>query len=878
MERCAGYALGILVVVVAAGTAMVPSLVLAQRSESAKVMQAVRIVGPAPRIDGRLDDAAWRRARFASDFVERDPTEGGEPSACTLVAFLFDDDALYVGARMETADPRGVRALLTRRDHAGTSEQLIVSIDSYFDRRTAYTFAVTAAGVRMDYYQATDDEHDRDYSFDPVWQAAAVVDSVGWTAELRIPFSQLRFHEGPHQTWGVNVRRRIPSRNEDIFWVLVKRDETGWASRFGTLVGLDSLRPPSRTEVMPYVGTNYVAHGNREPGDPFARNRLSQRAGADIKTGVGPNMTVDATINPDFGQVEADPAVVNLSAFETIFEERRPFFTEGRHLLEGDGPTYFYSRRIGAAPHGTLSSDFVDEPKSTTILGAAKISGQLAAGLSLAALSAVTERVFARGFDTQSSEFDRGLVEPRTGFFVARVQQEFGTSSSTVGAMVTAMRRGLSDDMPITNLLDREAYSGGGDWRLRFDHGRYELAGFVGGSYVAGSTDAILDLQQSSARYFQRPDAPYVRLDSMRRELAGYTGSVQLKKAGGRHWLWDVAGVARSPGFEINDVGRLSAADVLRLTSDLIYRETHPGARLRDYAVTLSSFDEWNYGGILTARSPQLSLDATWRNYWSTHFTATYDAPVLSDKLTRGGPLMRDVQSLSADVEMASDPANRSQWATHTSLRRDDTGGWKYELDGQWSTRPRERWELSVTPRYSRGVDARQFIEREHGGANTYGQRYIFAATDRAELAAEFRINYVLAPDVSLELYAEPFAASGHYFQYGELQAPRSGRLRLYGTDGTTVTRESDGAWTVSDGPAEFTLGPDDFNIRSFRSSAVARWEWRAGSTLFLIWQQDLSGECPDGRLVTPHSLWESLQSRGDNYLALKASFWLTAP
>lgn len=842
-----------------------------------KTMYASRIIGDSPRVDGRLDDPAWQAARFVSDFVQREPVEGGPPSVCTSVAFLLDDDALYVGARME-AGAGGVRAQLTRRDHAGTSEQLLVSIDSYLDRRTAYTFEVTAAGVRVDYYQATDDEHDRDYSFDPVWEGAAVVDSLGWSAEMRIPLSQLRFRPGPHQIWGINVRRRIPARNEDIFWVLVRREETGWASRFGTLVGLEAVRPPSRVELMPYVGSSYVAYGHRAPDDPFGHNQLSERAGADLKMGLGPSLTLDATINPDFGQVEADPAQVNLSAFETIFDERRPFFTEGRHLLEGDGPTFFYSRRIGAAPHGSLSADFVDEPQSTTILGAAKLTGQLKPGLSIASLVAVSDQALGRTFDTQSGTFGTERIEPRAGFLVSRLQQQFGSSGSTAGVMITAIRRGLDNNSALANLLDRDAITGGADWRLRLDHGRYALAGYAGGSYVAGAPAAILRLERTSARYFQRPDAPYVALDSSRRELTGYTGALRFEKAGGRHWLWQVGGLARSPGFEINDVGRLSTADRLRLTSGLTYRETHPRRIARDFSIGMSSFDEWNYGGILTTRAPQLVLDATWRNYWSTHVTTTYEAPVLSDKLTRGGPLMRAPRGVENEIEVATDPASRTQWLGHTVLRRDDVGGWSYGVDAQWSTRPRERWEISITPRYSRGVNARQYIEsRSSGRPSTFGRRYIFAATDRSELAAELRLNYVFAPDLSLELYAEPFAASGRYSQYGELTAARSEALRLYGTDATTITREDDGSWTVVDGKASFTLDDDDFNVRSFRSNLVARWEWRAGSTLFFIWQQDLAGDRAGGQPVSPRSLWESLRTRGNNYLAMKVSFWLSA-
>src|SRR4051812_2428580 len=355
-----------------------PSLALGQGPSAAvrKEAQAVRIA-PAvasPHIDGRLDDKIWEHASFVSDLTQKEPVEGAAPRVATRVAFAYDEDALYVGARMESDRPDDVPVLITRRDNWGASEILVVSLDTYLDRRTAYTFGVTAAGSRIDYYQPTDDETSRDFGYDPVWEVRTAVDSAGWTAELRIPFSQLRFTDRADQTWGLNVNRFIPRRNEALFWVMVPKNETGWSSRFGNLVGITGIRPSRRFEVVPYGATNATITGARDRANPFDDGRnLAARAGADMKLGLGPSLTLDATANPDFGQVEADPAEVNLSAFPTFFTEKRPFFTEGADLLQMAG--FFYSRRVGAPPHGSAAGSFLDRPQNSTILGAAKLSG-----------------------------------------------------------------------------------------------------------------------------------------------------------------------------------------------------------------------------------------------------------------------------------------------------------------------------------------------------------------------------------------------------------------------------------------------------------------------------------------------------------------------
>lgn len=846
-----------------------PSPATAQEGAPVRKQQtAVRIGGRAPEIDGRLDEEVWSSAPALAGFTQTTPREGAPASDRTEVRFAFDGDALYVGARMY-ADPGTVRASLGRRDQGGDAERLLVSLDPYLDRRTAYTFGVTAAGTRLDYYSPTDVPHPRDASYDPVWQAAARVDSLGWTAEMRVPFSQLRFNNRPEQTWGLNVNRWVPSRNEDAFWIAVPSRETGWSSRFGDLVGISGIRPSRRVEVTPYVAADARLVGEVDAGDPFAeQHAVGARVGGDVRMGLGPSLTLEATINPDFGQVEADPAEVNLSAFESFFPERRPFFTEANRALTGRGPSYFYSRRLGARPRVPAAGDFTDYPNASTILGAAKLSGRLLSGTSVAALGALTGREEARVFYTEDERFDRVVVAPRTLFTVGRVQQEFGRDASTVGITLAGVGRETGDSL-VASRLTRTALSGGADWNLRFRGGEYVVNGHAGFSWVQGDSTAIRRVQRSSTHYFQRPDATHVTFDPARTSLGGYAAGLGVERAAGKHWLWGVSAAAESPGLELNDAGRIGRADQISASASLRYRETQPGPLFRSWSVRLASENAWDFAGVRGFGAVRSDVSFTWKNFWQTRLTGWVDLRAQSPTLTRGGPYAGTGQAWTLAGSVSNSFASSTRWNGEVRVGGDELGGRVFEVEGEMSIRPGPRWQLSLEPGYTRMTDPRQYVATLSGGpAATFGNRYLFATTDRSELAAELRLAYIFTPDLSLEVFAQPFVATGRYGTFGQLPTPRSRELDLFGADGPV--RSADGVHTTARGTVA-----EDFNVRSFRSNAVMRWEWRPGSTLFLVWQQSRSAEQVDGRFVRPGDLFRTLDATGDNYLALKATYWL---
>jgi hypothetical protein len=700
---------------------------------------------------------------------------------------------------------------------------------------------------------------------------------------MRIPFSQLRFNAGNVQVWGLQLTRTLPDKNEKIQWRLIPRDVAGFISQFGQLEGIAGIPPARRLELLPYVTGGLTYRANANAANPFEET-TSGRVGGDLSMGLGPNLTLNLTVLPDFGQVEADPAEVNLSAFETVFTERRPFFTEGDEQLTGLAqnfllrPVYFYSRRIGAPPRGSTSGDFVDQPSNTRILTAAKVTGRLRSGLSIGALAAITPREHARSYDSLPNAFETVAVEPPSTFAVVRLQQELGAQQSNVGLNLTHTHRFVDERGGLEDILARNAFAAGFDFKLRTQEGKYELTGFVGASHVEGDSSAIARIQRGSAHYFQRPDQSHVRYDPGRTSLSGYTISLRHDKNAGRYTVWGIQVLARSPGFDINDVGRMPTADDIDFNADLGVRNTRPLRAFRFYNLGFATRSGWNFGGIRQYTNGSVNSSITFNNYMRAQLNYNRNFRSLSDVLTRGGPLMGTPNSFTVSTGLNSRSNRPVTWSTNLNYASDEFGGWSRTIRATLSVRPGARWQASVDPTWTRGTDARQYVTTRTGGsAATYGSRYIFAYVDRSQLSMRFRLNYAVTPNFTVEAYAEPFAASGEYQAFGELSAARSRDLREYGGEGTgtTIVRNADRSYTVTDGASTFALPNLDFNRLSFRSNLVLRWEWLPGSTAYLIWQNNRQTTTPEGASVGAGRLFDALSADGDNFLALKVSYWI---
>lgn len=657
----------------------------------------------------------------------------------------------------------------------------------------------------------------------------------------------------------------------------IPRTERAWASRFGELIGIDAIKPPRRVELLPYVAAGSTVTGRPDTQNPFDDGlNLTRRVGLDAKAGIGPSLTLDATINPDFGQVEADPAEVNLSNFETIFSERRPFFTTGSQLFVGGANNYFYSRRVGAVPTESASGDYVDHPRTATILGAAKLTGRLASGMSVGIIGAVTDEEHARTFDRTTGTFGRVAVAPRSVWVVTRALQEFGPAGSTAGFMFTGVHRDVGPGAPLAGLLTRNAFSLSADSVVRLRGGAYQISTDAGLTHVDGDAAAILRVQRASPRYFQRPDATHVKLDPNRTSMTGGRADLTVERLNGRHWLWMAALRIESPELEHNDAGRLTSGDGIQIRDPgITYRETQPGRIFRSYSITGSTNHEWTFGGDRTSSRVRTEFESTWKNFWRTTISASLDFRGYNWQLTRGGPLMETPRGRTWQGRLRNRSGAQTAWDATVQYNSDELGGATRHLDGQFSFRPRPSVRLSVSPVYQREINPRQYVTtRGGGGPETYARRYIFAFIDRTTLSTQVRVSYTFKPDLTLDVYAEPFAASGRYDNFGELLAARSRLLRAYGADGTTIETRSDGSRLVR-GPETFILENRDFNTRSFRSNVVLRWEWRPGSTLYVVWQQDRSDSQPIGGHVSLGDMLGSLGAPGTNFFAIKASFWL---
>jgi len=826
----------------------------------APMMTAIRAT-EAPRIDGRLDDAVWALAVPATDFRQMMPRDGDPATERTEVRLAYDDEAVYVAARMLDSEPARVAAKLGRRDNIDQSDFFEVDFDSYHDHRTSFQFYVNPLGVRADVL-ASDDEGNGDAGWDPVWDVATRRDSLGWTAEFRIPLSQLRFPNAQVQLWGVNFFRQVERKSEMSMWSYFAQTDRGYASFFGHALGIADLPQPRRLEVMPYAAGLEERTAAGSPDNPFNDgSRELARVGLDVKYGLTSNLTLNATVNPDFGQVEADPALVNLTAYESYFEERRPFFVEGASIFDFGrggsirigGSNFFYSRRIGRSPQGSAQArgGYVDAPTNSTIIGAAKLSGRTAGGWSVGLLEAVTAAEYATVEDSLGARH-RDRVEPLTNYALARAQREFRGGASTLGFIGTAVNRDIADGR--LSFLRSQAYAGGVDFAHRFGANRFTVWGSAGLSYIAGDTLAIQRAQLSSARYYQRPDADYVDYDPARTSLAGWTGTLGVSRDVGR-WIYGLTATAVSPGFELNDVGYQTNADRAQAAFFAIRRWTRPGKVFRNAMIQLLGVGGVDFGGDRVSSQLQLYGGGSFLNYWYVNAGVTQTARATNPSLTRGGPAGISPATTTASLSLSTDSRKRVWASLGGSGVRNELDGWSANVYSTLTLRPSNSVSLSVSPDYSVARTQQQYVTSfaDSTAVATFGRRYVFSEIIQRTLDLTTRLDVTFTPSLSLQLYTQPFIATGDYRRFKELAAPRTMDYVDFGGN-----------------PAP------DFAYRSLRGNAVLRWEYRPGSTLFLVWTQSCSAYDSQATFSAGDDLRHLCQGRSDNVFAVKLNYWLS--
>ena len=845
-------------------------------------------------IDGKLNEPAWATAVPAGDFTQSYPNIGAKATDPTEIRILYDDDALYVGARMLDSRPDSIAAQLARRDASGIySDWLHVMVDSYRDRRTSYRFSVNPRGVQKDVLEF-DDKGGEDLNWDAVWQVATNVDSTGWTAEYRIPFSQLRFgraDKGVERLWGIQIMRDVARRNERDSWSPWKQTDPGFVSFEGDLAGILDIPTPRRLEVMPYVSAKLT----RAPGDPanpfYRANDTKPSAGVDLKYGLPSGLTLTATVNPDFGQVEVDPAVVNLSAYETFFPEKRPFFVEGANIFNigsiNGGPGYgsqqiFYSRRIGRLPQRFVNAQFVDAPDATTIIGAGKLTGKVGPW-TVGVLNALTGEEKARIVDASNAK-STTAVEPMTNYFVGRVRRDFRGGNTILGFGGTAVNRDLGDTV-FKNLLRSSADVGSFDFVHRWNNRTWALTGALSRSLIEGSRPVIQNAQLSSARYYQRPDADYLALDTTANSLDGYSAKLGLNKSG----TWSLGATAKSisPGFEVNDAGFMGRVDYRNLGASGSYDNAKPGKLLRSYNLYLGTNHAWNYGGdkLWTSFFNQVTLNFT--NLWTVYAGGEYDPSSIDDRLTRGGPRGRQPTQWGGWTQINTSQRSVVSYNLYADYYGDQDHGYAKDLTFGLDMRPSSSVHVTVSPSLSLFHNTIQFVRgaTDALATSTYGRRYVFSDLFQTTLSATTRVEWTLTPLLSFQLYAQPFASAGRFKGFKELATPGTRDYVVYGRDNASTiapVRDPTTGNTVSytvdpDGPGiapAFSINNPDFRTHSLRGNAVVRWEYRPGSALFFVWQQRRSDFLPFEGDFRPGRDLHDIFSQPSNVFLVKASYW----
>ena len=841
-------------------------------------------------IDGRLTEEAWRRAAPVSGLVQRDPDEGKPATEPTEIRVLYDDHALYVGLRMFDDRPDLITRRLARRDTTPDADWVTVSLDSQHDHLTGFEFGVSAAGGQYDAVIFNDTSEDT--AWDAVWESAVRVDETGWSVEMRIPLSQLRYQAGERQTWGLNVERFVQRKNEYTYLVMVPKKETGNASRMAHLVDLDGIPRSRHLELLPYAVARGEFVNPPAAGDPFNDgSRAFGTAGLDLKWGVGSSLTLDATVNPDFGQVEVDPAVVNLTAFETFYEEKRPFFIEGAQILgrfgrggsnsfwgfDNSEPTLYYSRRIGRAPQGAAGAPYVDRPGATTILGAAKLTGKTAGGWSFGVLDAYTAAESARlsdGTHEWSAE-----VEPPTNYLVARVKRDLPRGG--FGFLATDVERNLRTPALGDQLVSRGTVAGA-DGYLFLDKAKtWVITGGVAGSRVSGSEAAITRLQLAPQRYFQRPDAPEVALDPQATSLSGWYGRVNLNRNAGT-WYVNAALWGVSPGFESNDLGYHTLGDAAGAHGVVGWRKPNPDRYTRSRSVYVARYLNWNFNRESQANGWYLTGSATLENYWSVDASVSLHSNAFDQTLTRGGPSMRLPGGGNVSGSVGTDSRQSIVASLSGYYSWNTAGGRGWDLTTSLTFKPSSKLQVSAGPEVTRTDALAQYVTRVDDplAAATYGSRYIFANLHQTEVSMVTRADLVLTPTVSLQLYVQPLISVGRYWNLKELSAPRTFDFLSYGTGGSTIAPiAGERAFAVDpDGPgpaAPFRLDDPSFNFKSLRVNAIFRWQFRPGSTLYFVWTEQRQDFARPGEFNLGADLRSMFSAKPDDVVMVKMSYWL---
>jgi hypothetical protein len=836
-----------------------------------------RLVTAKPVIDGKLDDECWTKGTWAGNFRQWLPDEGAKPSYPTDFNVQYDDRNLYVAIRSHDGEPNKIlRQAGVRDEFAG--DMAGINFDSYHDYRTGFEFTVTAWGQKIDLVLFN--PNNWDLNWNPVWKVKTGMEDSAWVAEYEIPLSQLRYSGNAEQVWGLHLWRWISRLQEESDWEIQSKTGPGILFNFGELHGIKGLKKSRRLEIMPYTLGEFKTM-KKEQGNPFTDKgkAWAGNLGLDAKIGISSNFTVDLTINPDFGQVESDPSVMNLTAFETFYEEKRPFFLEGLTIFDYkfDNQNLFYSRRIGHAPSRSVSPNdnlFVNSPDKTSILSAIKLSGTTSKGLSVGVIQSVTANEFARLSDKDGNRTST-KVEPLTSYTVARIQKGYNAGNTVVGGILTATNRAIEDNEFET--LSSAAYTGGLDLRHHWKDKEFYLDARLIGSYIDGSKDAIAALQKSSARYYQRPGANYLKYDTTATQLSGWGGKLQIGKGSKGRWKYSTGATWLSPGLELNDLGYMNTADELNQQNEISYLINQPVSIFRTYNIDLEQFNTWNFNGSYLGSGAHLSFSAEFKNQWGFATNIIYHSKRLDTKILRGGYDMMMPRSITSFGSLNTNTSKKL--IARLSYSYESTGNnsaTSYQIQPGISYRPVNNLKIELTADYIENHDKLQYVTTNY---DIPGNRYILGTIDQKTFGVTFRIDLNLTPEFSIQYYGSPFVSRGSYSQLKFITDPEN---KVFGDRFAVYPDQvlTGGAYQVYDylsGPRiDYTIDNPDFNFHEFRSNLVAKWEYRLGSFVYLVWSSERSGYTNASKASIGDSYKQLRSIFPNNIFLIKLNYWFS--
>jgi len=837
-----------------------------------------RLVTPKPVIDGKLDDECWKQGNWAGDYHQFIPNEGAKPTYPTEMNLQYDDKNIYIAFRAFDPEPGKVHRYAGLRDEI-VGDMVGVNFDSYRDYRTGFEFTITAWGQKVDLVLFN--PSDWDFNWNAVWKGKVGLEDSAWVAEMEIPLNQLRYSKEDEQVWGMHTWRWIDRYQEESNWERQSKIGPGMLYNYGEFKGIRGLKKSHRLEIMPFV-LGDLKTIEEVPGDPYTKNgRIwGGNLGLDAKIGVSSNFTVDLTVNPDFGQVESDPSVMNLTAFETFYEEKRPFFLEGLTIFDYKfgQEKLFYSRRIGHQPSLGINpgpGHYVKSPDKTTIMSAAKFSGTTSKGLSVGLIQSVTANEFARITGPEGDE-TKQLVEPLTNYLVARIQKGYKAGNTMIGGMFTSTNRFIENNE--LEFLSNNAYTGGIDLLHHWNNKEFFVDAKFVGSYVDGSQESIRLLQESSARYYQRPGADYLNYDILKTSLSGLGGNIKVGKGSGGHWRYSTALSFLTPGLELNDMGYLRTADEIENTNEISYLITKPVSIFRAFYFGFEQRNSWNFNGTYLGSDGEVALSTEFKNQWSFSTQVAYHSKDIDTKILRGGFDMMMPSSMNFSARLKTDASKKTIASlAYIYQKAGNNSASSFAIEPAVSIRPFSMLKVDVTATFEKNRDELQYVDTKV--LTEPGRRYILGTINQETLGLTFRADLNLTPEFSVQYYGSPFISKGSYSELKRVTNPEasvySDRFELFDdpqlVDGQYQLYDQDGEF-----PEYYTVSNPDFNFHQFRSNFVAKWEYRLGSFIYFVWSSDRTGSNPD----SGSSFGESYRFLGDafpeNIFLVKLNYWFS--